>query len=78
MALYLLAVLGGVWVTGEVVGALHDRWYVVVGDLAPCVVIAGAIARAPHLLAGIAARMKDYERSAGLEPGDEDPSSIAL
>ncbi len=80
--LTLLVALVLVWVA--VASLLDKRWQEVVVDLTPYLVIGLALARVPHALREVVARMKRYEDEAGddpdreIEPGDGGPSAIAL
>ena len=75
---YLLALLLGALVAAWVAasGALDKRWYEVLADAGPHVVVAIALLRLPGALRRAAARMRDYERDAGEDP-DADPSAAA-
>jgi hypothetical protein len=61
---------------------LDKRWYEVVADVLPYVIVSVALVRTPPVLRKIAARMKEYERNAGWEPedetGDGGPTALAL
>ena len=61
----LLAMILG-WVAA---GSLLDkRWYEVVLDVVPYVIVGAALLRVPSALGAIGKRMKDYERQAGDDP----------
>jgi hypothetical protein len=81
LALVLLALVVA-WVAGA--SLLDKRWYEVVFDVLPYVIVMAALLRTPRVLRSIAERMKGYERQAGedpdaeLEEDDEGPSEIAL
>lgn len=47
---------------------LDKRWYEVVADAAPSIVVLIALLRVPAALRAIAERMKDYEREVGEDP----------
>jgi hypothetical protein len=63
---------------------LDKRWYEVVLDVTPYVIVAGALLRMPGALRRVAARIREYEKEAGEEFDDDDdagdggPSAIAL
>jgi hypothetical protein len=83
---FVLLLLLIVWV-GAAASLLDKRWYEVLADVAPTVIVTLGFLRIPAALRAIAARMRDYEASAGEDPdqpldeddddGDE-PSAIAL
>jgi hypothetical protein len=68
------------WVA--VASLLDKRWYEVVLDLVPYVIVYVALLRTPAALRRVAERMKDYERRAGEDPdtgpGDDGPTALAL
>jgi hypothetical protein len=71
-----------VWVASA---SLFDkRWYEVVADAAPSLVVMLTLYRVPSTLKAVAERMKKYEREAGddpdapLEGGDGGATAIAL
>lgn len=81
----LLAVLVGlsvVWVGAA--SLLDKRWYEVVADVAPSLIVTLALLRLPPALLASAERMKDYERRAGEDPDKpfeddgEEPPEVAL
>jgi hypothetical protein len=81
---YLLLAAIGVWVAAA--GPLERRWYEVLGDAAPSLIVILALLRTPRALRAIAERMKDYEREMGEDPdkpldddlGDGGVSEVAL
>lgn len=82
LALILLALVA-VWVASA--SLLDKRWYEVVADAAPSLIITLALLRISAVLDAIAERMKGYERDAGEdpdkpldEPGDGGPQVLAL
>lgn len=85
MALILLLLALG-WLGAS--GLLDKRWYEVVTDVAPSVIVLVAILRIPAALRSVAERMREYERSMGEDPdlplneewdgGDGGPTTIAL
>lgn len=83
MAIILLLLILG-W-TGAA-GLLDKRWYEVVTDVAPALIVTGAVLRIPAVLRAVAERMREYERSVGEDPdlpleeewGDGGPTTIAL
>lgn len=76
----VVLVLVGAWIAAS--SLLDKRWYEVVGDSLPSVIVAIALFRTPPVLRTIAQRMKSYEREAGDEPDapaeDGGPTAIAL
>src|SRR5213593_3631443 len=64
-ALVLVAVVVG-WLLSAPM--LHKRWYLVVLDVLPSLIVAIGILRVPGTLRRIAERMRDYERDAGEDP----------
>lgn len=78
----VLVILLLVWV--GVAGLLDKRWYEVLADVAPSLLVIMGLLRVPPALRAIAARMKEYERQAGDDPdepfeGEESgPTAIAL
>jgi len=70
------------WIAGA--SLLDKRWYEVVFDVLPYVIVLVAVLRTPKVLGAIAERMRGYERQAGedpdaeLEEDDEGPTEIAL
>ena len=81
LAITLLCLLL-VWVA--VASLLDKRWYEVIADAAPSIIVMAAFVRIPHSLRAIADRMKEYERQAGDDPdappegGDGGATAIAL
>lgn len=79
LALVLVALIGG-WVAAA--SLLDKRWYEVVGDSLPSVIVTIALVRTPSALRSVAERMKTYEREAGdkpdAPPSDGGPTAIAL
>lgn len=71
-----------VWVA--IASLLDKRWYEVVLDVLPYVLVGLALIRTPSSLRRIADRMKEYERDHGEDPdrdyetGDGGPAAIAL
>ncbi|MFN2488196.1 MAG: hypothetical protein ABR529_00325 [Actinomycetota bacterium] len=70
-----------VWVA--VASLLDKRWYEVVLDLVPYVIVYAALLRTPVAMHRIAERMKDLERESGEDPdapveGDGGPTALAL
>jgi hypothetical protein len=68
---------------------LDKRWYEVVADVLPWVVVGLALFRTPKILAAIGERMREYEKEVGEDPdadvndlfddpGDGGPTAIAL
>lgn len=82
LAIVLLALVA-IWVASA--SLLDKRWYEVVADAAPSLIITLALLRVPAVLDSIAERMKTYERDVGEdpdkpldEPGDGGPQVLAL
>ena len=79
LAIVMLALVA-TWVATS--SLLDKRWYEVVTDSLPAVIVLVALLRTPSILRGVAERMKVYEREAGDEPDapmeDGGPSAIAL
>lgn len=85
LALVLLLLMLG-WIGAA--GLLNKRWYEVVTDVAPTVIVLGAALRIPAALRAVAERMREYERSVGEDPdlplqeewegGDGGPTTMAL
>lgn len=80
MLTFLLA-LAVVWIASA--SLLDKRWYEVMADVAPSLIVMLALFRLPAALAASAERMKDYERQAGEDPdkplddeGDEPPELV--
>lgn len=63
---------------------LDKRWYEVVTDVLPYVIVTGALLRTPGTLRRVAERMRKHEIDAGEDPdrdydaGDGGPAAIAL
>ncbi len=76
----VMMVLVGAWVAAA--SLLDKRWYEVVFDVLPYVIVSVALIRTPPVLRKVAERMKEYERNAGWEPeddaGDGGPTALAL
>lgn len=76
----ILVALAAAWAATS--SLLDKRWYEVVTDSLPSIIVAIALVRIPPVLRRIAARMKEYERAAGDEPesgGEENgPTALAL
>lgn len=81
LALVLLGLIA-VWVATA--SLLDKRWYEVLVDAVPSIIVIFALLRLPTALTAIAERMKDYERMAGedpdepFDPPDGEPGSEAL
>lgn len=85
MAVALLLLIVG-WMGAA--GLLNKRWYEVVTDVAPTLIVTLAVLRIPAALRAVAERMREYERSVGEDPdlpleeewdgGDGGPTTIAL
>ncbi len=83
LVLELLAGLVIIWIA--VASLLDKRWYEVVTDILPYLIVGAAVFRLPGALTAVAERMKTYERDAGEDPdedwrdgGDGGPAVIAL
>lgn len=83
LVLELLAGLVVIWIA--VASLLDKRWYEVVTDIFPYLIVGAALFRLPGALRAIAERMKTYERDAGEDPdedwrdgGDGGPAVVAL
>ncbi len=82
----LAEVLAGLMIVWIAIASLLDkRWYEVVMDLIPYVLVGIALFRVPGAMRAIAERMKEYEREVGEDPdedwrngGDEGPTALAL
>ena len=82
----VLAILVAVWIASA--SLLDKRWYEVVLDTLPYVVVAVALLRTPSSLGQIGKRMREYEMEVGEDPdakleddfdgGDGGPTAIAL
>ena len=82
LAFVLLCLLVA-WVASA--SLLDKRWYEVVADAFPSLIVLWALVRVPAALGAIAERMKDYERETGEDPdqplddlGDEDGDVLVL
>jgi hypothetical protein len=79
LALILLGLVAA-WVAAA--GLLDKRWYEVLLDVTPYLLIAAAFFRVSPVLGKIAERMKEYERDVGEDPDrdveDGGPTAIAL
>lgn len=73
----LLTFLFGLAIVWVATASLLDkRWYEVVADVAPSLIVMLALVRLPAALLASAERMRDYERDAGEDPdseNDDDP-----
>jgi hypothetical protein len=68
-----------VWVA--VASLLDKRWFEVVLDVLPYVIVLAALLRTPVALRRVAERMKTYERDAGEDPdagAGDGPTALAL
>ena len=70
-----------IWIAGA--SLLDKRWYEVVADVLPSVIVAIALMRVPSAMRAVAERMKEYERDAGDDPDapfgeDGGPTALAL
>ena len=69
-----------IWIASA--SLLDKRWYEVVADALPSVIVAIALLRVPSATRAVAARMKEYERDAGDDPdepfGGDGPTALAL
>lgn len=63
---FVLLVLLVAWVGSA--SLLDKRWYEVVADAFPSLIVLWALVRVPAALEAIAERMKEYEREAGEDP----------
>lgn len=86
LALVLFS-LSAIWIASA--SLLDKRWYEVVADVLPYVIVAIALIRTPGALGDIGERMREYEMEVGedpdkdlLDPGNRDgdggPTAIAL
>ena len=82
LAVVLIGLVIG-WIASA--SLLDKRWYEVALDVTPYAIVAAALLRTPYILAGIAERMKVFERQAGEDPdseheeeGGEGPQAISL
>lgn len=77
-----LILLGLVFLWVASAGLLDKRWYEVLLDVTPYLLIVVAFLRVPRVLGKIAERMKQYERDLGEDPDrdfeDGGPTAIAL
>jgi hypothetical protein len=77
-----LLVLSVIWVASA--SLLDKRWYEVVMDVLPYVLVGFAMIRTPSGLRKMAERMREYEKEFGQDPdedfgsGDGGPAAIAL
>ncbi|MFP5352993.1 MAG: hypothetical protein ACLGIB_10575 [Actinomycetota bacterium] len=79
-------VLAGLVIVWIAVSSLLDkRWYEVLTDLTPYVLVGIAVFRVPGGMREIAERMKEYEREVGEDPdedwrdlGDDGPTALVL
>lgn len=77
----LLAALVGGWIASA--SLLDKRWWEVVLDVLPYVLVGAAFLRAPTIMRKVAERMKAFERDLGEDPdsdlnGDGGATAIAL
>lgn len=79
----VLAALVVVWIA--VSSLLDKRWYEVLTDLIPYVLVGVAVFRVPGGMREVAERMKEYEREVGEDPdedwrdmGDDGPTALVL
>ena len=82
-SLLLTLLLGLVILWVAATSLLDKRWWEVVIDVLPYAIVYATFLRVPVILRKIAARMKDRERDAGLDPdaplgGDGGPTALAL
>ena len=69
-ARYVLLAMGTLVIAWVASASLLDkRWWEVVLDLLPYVIIGGAVLRAPGALRSVAARMRAYEQASGDDQG---------
>lgn len=78
---FVLLVLVVAWALAA--GALDKRWYEVVADAAPSLIVILALLRIPGAFGAVGQRMRKYEQSAGEDPDapeeeEAGPSEIAL
>ena len=75
----LLLVLMAAWIAAA--SLLDKRWYEVLADVLPYVIVGAALLRVPPAMRAIAERMKDYEREVGDDttPDEDDglPGDLA-
>mgnify|MGYP006160342369 CR=1 FL=1 len=86
----LAEILLGLLVVWVAISPLLDkRWYEVIADVLPWVVVGVALYRTPTILGAIGERMREYEKEVGEDPdadvndlfdgpGDGGPSALAL
>ena len=77
----MLVLLVVAWIAAA--SLLDKRWYEVLLDVFPYVLVILALLRTPSAMRAVAERMRDYEREAGddpdAEPDDEiGPTELAL
>ena len=83
----VMMILVVVWI--GTASLLDKRWYEVVADVLPWVVVGVALFRTPKILGAIGERMREYEKEVGEDPdadvndlfdggGDGGPTAIAL
>lgn len=80
LAILMLALVV-VWIGAA--SLLDKRWYEVVFDVTPYVIVSIALLRAPYVMRSVAERMRGYERDAGEDPdapapGEDGPTAVAL
>lgn len=77
-----LVLLGLVFVWVASAGLLDKRWYEVLLDVTPYLLIVVAFLRVPRVLGKIGERMREYERDLGEDPDrdfeDGGPTAVAL
>jgi len=76
-----LAALVAAWIAAA--SLLDKRWYEVLLDVFPYLLVILALLRTPSALRAVAERMKDYERESGEDPDaepddDAGPTELAL
>lgn len=76
MALILLLLMGA-WIAAS--SLLDKRWYEVVTDVIPYVIVSAALLRLPPAMRAIGERMKEYEKEIGDDQVSEDdwPGDVA-
>ena len=77
LAVVILAMIAA-WIATS--SLLDKRWYEVVADSLPSVIVAIALLRTRPILRNVAKRMKGYEQQAGDEPDSPEagPTALAL
>lgn len=83
LALAVVIIMIG-WVA--VASLMEKRWYEVVVDVAPSLIVVLSLMRIPPALNAVAERMREYELSVGEDPdvpleeerGDDGPTTMAL